>query len=155
MSTDVATDQVLLIARDVFASMIDGEDGHLNAWEGETPVVEEPVHAWVDLFGELSGRAVLTTATATAHDLARALLGLPADEEVSHEDLVDAFGELANVVGGNIKALMPDAAKLGLPAVADTVPLLEGALRVQELALSWRGRPIVVELWVLLTGGGQ
>ena len=83
MSTDVATDQVLLIARDVFSSMIDGEEGHLNAWDGPTPDVEAPVHAWVDLFGELSGRAVLTTATVTAHDLARALLGLGEDEELS------------------------------------------------------------------------
>ena len=33
------------------------------------------------------------------------------------EDIDDALGELANVVGGNVKAVLPGPSALGLPEV--------------------------------------
>jgi len=151
MSAEVEVDQVLVIARDIFSSMIDGEAGFLNSWVGEPPVLEDPVVAWVDLRGPWSGRAALRTETATAHNLSRALLGMDADEEVSHADLADAVGELANVVGGNVKALLPEGGKLGLPQVDADLPLTDDAVLMHGVALAWRGRPLVVEIWALPT----
>ncbi|WP_448059148.1 chemotaxis protein CheX [Cellulomonas hominis] len=148
MSTAVESDQVFAIAEEVFAAMIDGEAGHLELWLGDLPPIGDPLVAWVDLHGILSGRAALTTATPTAHDLARALLGMAADEEVGQADLVDAFGEVANVVGGNFKALLPTTGTLGLPVVAAHAPEVGADAMEHELRLSWRGRPIVVTVWM-------
>ncbi|WP_034610835.1 chemotaxis protein CheX [Cellulomonas sp. URHD0024] len=144
MSTIVEHDQVFLIAQEVFASMIDGDPGLLQPWTGDLPEFEEPIVAWVDLSGDWAGRAELLTATATGHDLARALLAMEPDEVVTALDLVDAFGEVANVVGGNVKSLLPTQGKLGLPQVAPVAPVVPGAVVVQELRLAWRGMPLVV-----------
>jgi chemotaxis protein CheX len=141
---DAAT--VYDIATEVFAAMVDGTDGGLLPWPGPEPVHADPLAAWVDLLGPWHGRATLVTDSATARDLARALLGLEAADEVSHDDLVDAFGEIANVVGGNVKALLPETGTLGLPHVAAQAPTSESSTVVHELQLSWHGRPIVVEI---------
>lgn len=150
MSTIVEQDQVYAIAQEVFAAMIDGDVGLLLPLEGDLPEFHDPVVAWVDLHGDWAGRSALTTEMAVAHDLARALLGMGDDEEVSRVDLEDAFGEVANVVGGNIKSLLPTQGTLGLPQVADHVPDVAGATPVHELRLAWRGRPIVVTTWVFV-----
>lgn len=57
---------------------------------------------------------------ACSHDLARAaavaLFSLDSSEP-SDEEVRDALGELANVVGGNIKALLPGPTNVSLPRV--------------------------------------
>jgi chemotaxis protein CheX len=54
-------------------------------------------------------------------DMARAttarLLGAE-EADVSPEDIQDAVGELANMLGGGVKELMPQPCKLSLPSVA-------------------------------------
>lgn len=147
MSTETFdADVVYGIATEVFAAMIDGADGGLLLWPGPDPVHADPLAAWVDLLGPWTGRATLITDAETARDLARALLGLDASDEVSHDDLVDAFGEIANVVGGNVKALLPETGTLGLPQVAIGAPVTDESTIVHELRLSWHGRPIVVAI---------
>jgi hypothetical protein len=39
--------------------------------------------------------------------------------ETTNEDLRDAMGELANMVAGNLKGLLPGEFRLGLPVVAE------------------------------------
>lgn len=148
MTAAVEHDQVYAIAEEVFAAMIDGEPGYLRPWEGDVPVPAEPLVAWVDVQGELAGRAAVTTDVPTAHELTRALLGMEADEPVGPEDLVDAFGEVANVVGGNVKALLPSQGTLTLPQVAAELPVVPGTSLTHELRLDWRGRPVVVVVWL-------
>jgi CheY-specific phosphatase CheX len=147
MTAVVEHDQVLSIAQEVFAAMVDGDAGLLQPWFGDLPTMHDVVVAWVDLHGPWAGRAELSTESATAHDLARALLDMGDDEVVSALDLVDAFGEVANVVGGNVKSLLPQQGSLGLPQVGPTAPTVPGALLVQTVPLSWRGRPLVVAIW--------
>ncbi|VTR78299.1 chemotaxis protein CheX [Cellulomonas hominis] len=148
MTAVVEQDQVYAIAEEVFAAMIDGEVGYLRPWEGELPPVTDPLVAWVDVHGELAGRAAVTTDLATAHELTRALLRMGADEPVGPEDLDDAFGEVANVVGGNIKALLPSQGTLGLPQVATELPDVAGGSLSHELRLDWRGHAILVVVWL-------
>ncbi|MCG2798879.1 MAG: chemotaxis protein CheX [Cellulomonas sp.] len=148
MSAMVDSDSVFAIAESVFSAMIDGDEGLLLPWEGDLPIFADPLYAWVDLLGDWRGRAALTTETQTAHALARALLMMADDEPVDGPDLVDAFGEIANVVGGNVKALLPTQGTLGLPQVAAQLPPHEGGSLSQELRLSWRGQPIVVAVWL-------
>ncbi len=137
--------QISAIAEDVFAALIDGEPGHLYPCEPAEPA--DPLYAWVDMHADVSGRVLLTVDVATAHDLARALLRLDAGEPVEDEDLVDAFGEVANVVGGNLKALLPVQGTLTLPRVGRTAPTDAGATLVERVPLAWRGQPFDIGVW--------
>jgi chemotaxis protein CheX len=137
--------QISAIAEDVFAALIDGEPGHL--YLGEPADLVDPVYAWVDMHADVSGRVLLSVDAGTAHDLARALLRMDESEPVEDEDLVDAFGEVANVVGGNLKALLPVQGTLTLPQVARTAPTTDGAHVVDRVPLAWRGRPFDISVW--------
>src|SRR3954470_23469432 len=104
------------IAGEAWVALV-GEDEVLVPLPGELPA--ETVSAWVDVVGPWTGSVVLTTGRQTAADLSRALLGQAAPELLDHEDVADAFGEIANVVGGNVKAALPGPSTLGLPQVGE------------------------------------
>lgn len=148
----IAQDEVQAIAQEVFAAMIDGEPESLVPWPDAGTGTDAMV-AWVDVHGPWLGRASLETTTPAAHELARALLAMEPDEVVPDEDLVDALGELANVVGGNVKALLPEHGTLGLPMVADRLPDGSPAAAVQRVPLAWRGHPFVVTVWEVAAPG--
>lgn len=142
-------DPIFAIAEEVFTAMIDGEPGHVTYWSGDVPAVDDEVFAWVDVRGAYSGRVVLKARVETVHSLTRALLGMGDDEEVGEADMIDAFGEVANVVGGNVKALVQDDSVLSLPDVSESHPESDPEGRLYSLALQWREQPLVVELWKL------
>jgi chemotaxis protein CheX len=77
---------------------------------------------------------------------------MDAGEPVGDEDLHDAFGEVANVVGGNLKALLPVQGTLTLPQVGRTAPRLEGATQVDRVPLAWRGQPFDISVWQIDDG---
>jgi len=143
-----AADPVEAIASEVFAAMVDGEPGHLQPRSGPAPEPDDGLYAWVDVHGATRRRVLLTTERETATALTRALLGLSPDDTVDDDDIADAFGEVANVVGGNVKALVPDPGDLTLPEVAPTRPPAAAGL-LHAVPFDWRGRPLVVSLWAL------
>ena len=138
--------QIASIAEEVFAAMIDGEPGHLMV-HPEPVELSEPLYAWVDMHADVSGRVLLATDVDTAHELARSLLAMGDDEPVGEEDLVDAFGEVANVVGGNLKALLPVQGSLTLPQVSRDQPEVPGATALDAVVLTWRSRPLEITVW--------
>jgi len=141
------TVQITEIAEEIFAAMIDGEPGLLGPWLDGPITLVDPLHAWVEMHDVFSGRVVLSTETSTAHELVRGLLGMGSDETVSEADLVDAFGEVANVVGGNLKALLPTQGRLTLPQVDRVAPATIGSVRFDGAVLSWRGLPLEISVW--------
>jgi hypothetical protein len=76
-----------------------------------------------------------------ARSIARAMLMMEADEELSQGDMADALGEVANMAAGLLKnGLLPDEQrdfKLGLPRFVDGFECAELLWRCQELA-TWR-----------------
>lgn len=145
-------EQVLAIADDFFTAMITGESGSVRLHDDEVVLVD-PVFAWVDVAGAFSARALLSTERTTADALARALFAMPPEEEVSDADLTDAFGEIANVVGGNIKSLLPESGVLTMPQVAVRAPEPAGDL-IHRTALDWAGRGLAIDIWKLDNEGG-
>ncbi len=144
----VFAETVFAIAEEVFSAMIDPEPGALQPALTPAEPAGDPTWAWVDVHGEHPGRVMLGTDHETAEMLTRALLEVPDDEAVSEADFVDAVGEIANVVGGNVKALVPDPGPLTLPQVAPTPPG-DGALLLHRAELVWRGHPLEISLWSL------
>lgn len=83
------------------------------------PVTGDAVSARVDIHGGWTGSVVVTCERDVAAGLTRELLLLPADCVPDRGEVRDALGEIANIVAGNVKALLPAPAALGLPEVAE------------------------------------
>ena len=133
---------VCSIAEEAWTALV-GEDELLVPLPGELPA--DVLSAWVDVVGPWTGSVVLTTGRRTAADLTRALLGPAAPALLEHEDVVDAFGEIANVVGGNVKAALPGPSALGLPEVGEA-PAVRNAEDVVRIDVLWRGEPVSVSV---------
>lgn len=79
---------------------------------------------------------------------AAAMFGL-APEELGPEEIDDALGELANMTGGGLKALVPGHSTLSLPTVVEGLSYtvsVPGSSLVREVALSCDGMPFVVRV---------
>ena len=61
------------------------------------------------------------------------------------EDVDDALGELANVVGGNVKAVLPGPSVLGLPEVG-AAPEPGHPADICRVDLLWRGQPLTISV---------
>jgi chemotaxis protein CheX len=130
------------IAEDTWTALV-GEDEILLPIPGELPA--DVLSSWVDVVGPWTGTVVLTTGRETAAGLTRALLGDHAPDELEHEDIVDAFGEIANVVGGNVKAALPGSSALSLPEVGDA-PAVRNPADVCRIDVLWRGDPLPISV---------
>ncbi|WP_448626320.1 chemotaxis protein CheX [Geodermatophilus sp. URMC 64] len=131
---------VLSIAEEAWIALV-GEDEVLVPVP--EPLPAEVLSSWVDVVGPWTGSVVLTTGRQTAAELTRALLGEFAPELLEHEDVADAFGEIANVVGGNVKAALPGPSGLGLPEVGDA-PAVRNPADVVRIDVLWRGQPVAI-----------
>lgn len=132
-----------IIAEQVWASYLD--------LDGESPLVllppEKPsseVSASVSMTGAWQGHVVVRCSATAARNAAGALLGLGLDD-VTVEDVTDALGELANIMGGNVKSLLPEPCALSLPHVLISgesgYPMVK---EVCQLAGIWRDEPVTI-----------
>lgn len=74
------------------------------------------VRAAVQITGAWEGAVVIECDEAAAAAFTAAMLGLE-DEKPDEADVRDVTGELANMVGGNLKAVVGPDARLSLPTV--------------------------------------
>ena len=130
------------IAQDAWIALV-GEEEVLVPLPGEP--VTDPLSSWVDVVGPWTGSVVLTTGRRTAEELTRALLREHSPEVLEDEDVVDAFGEIANVVGGNVKAALPGSSGLSLPDVGDA-PAPRNPGDVCRVDLLWRGETVSISV---------
>jgi chemotaxis protein CheX len=70
----------------------------------------------VHIAGEWNGSVLLCCDASLAALAARSILG---EEGVGFDGEYDAFGELTNMVAGNLKALLPAPSVVSVPAVAE------------------------------------
>ncbi len=130
------------IADDAWTALV-GQDEELVPLSLELPA--DLLSSWVELTGPWTGTVVVTTGRSTAEELARCLLKEQAPSVVDAEDVADALGEIANVVGGNIKAVLPPPSALSLPRVG-TPPTPPNAADVCRLDVLWRGEPLTISV---------
>lgn len=130
------------IAQEAWISLV-GEDEVLVPLPGGP--LADPLSSWVDVVGPWTGSVVLTTGRRTAEALTRALLREHSPEVLEDEDVADAFGEIANVVGGNVKAALPGPSGLSLPDVGDA-PAVRNPADLCRIDLVWRGEPLSISV---------
>ena len=130
------------IAQEAWSALV-GDDEFLVPLPGGLP--DDAISSWVEIVGPWTGTVVLTCGRSTAEELSRSLLKEHAPPVLDSEDIEDALGELANVVGGNVKAVLPGPSVLGLPDVgsAPVAGLPADSLRVDLL---WRGQALTISV---------
>ncbi len=139
-----SADDLEVITRGVWTTFLDGDPAGLLP--GGTGADGDRVTGCVHLSGAYTGSIMLQCSGPAARDAAAALFSMqPAD--VTQTEVVDAIGELANMVGGNVKSMLPGPSALSLPAVVHGQLAVPGAQVVREVQLTWRGEPLVVSLW--------
>lgn len=72
--------------------------------------------ASISFSGAWHGEVMATLSEALGRRIAGAMLHLDPGS-VAAEDVLDAIGEIVNMLGGNVKALMPPPCQLSLPRV--------------------------------------
>ena len=100
----------------------------------------------VQITGEWEGAIVVSCAHSLAVSTTAFMFDMEVDE-VTREELQDAIGELANMIGGNIKGLMPGPSRLSLPTVVDGTDYstkIPGSEKMVESLLLSSGEPLVV-----------
>lgn len=110
----VSSDDIITITQEVWASILDLE---LTAVPYEGAALPAPVLvAVVRISGAWEGTVQLECSQEHAHAAAAAMFagGVGA---VSGDEARDALGELANIVSGNVKSLLPAPSALCIPSV--------------------------------------
>ncbi len=107
------------------------------------------VYSSVSITGSWSGHVVYASSTIAARRAAGAFLAMELDE-VSEEDLSDVLGELVNIVGGNVKAMLPPGCFLSLPQVVlapEATTKYPNAERISGVYGLWEGEPVNISMW--------
>jgi chemotaxis protein CheX len=137
----VGPDVVRVIVEQVWESLLRTP---AVAWSGpETHRPDAELTAEVALTGDWNGIVRLSCDPGTAQQIARAMFAARADQ-LPEEDVHDAFGEVVNVIGGNVKGSLEGSTSLGLPVVARRPPCTDAA--GSRCVVEWRGAPVVVEV---------
>jgi chemotaxis protein CheX len=128
------------IADEVWPSLVGDGEAFVPV---PVPPPAEVVSAWVDIIGPWTGSVVVTCAPTTAEALTESVLMTRPPTVVDDEDVADALGELANVLGGNVKSVLPGESRLGLPQVG-SAPLRGRLDDVCSLVGQWRGNFLTI-----------
>jgi len=137
---------------EIFRTMIDTETWSLR--EAPSHLPEHPIVGAVYLAGEWRGALLLETWAEQAFVWTHKLMSVPAPHSLD-DDVRDCIGELANVIAGNLKSLLPAETALSMPSVVEgrqfTLRLIGGHQKIKVDFASPEG-PFSITL-VQLTDG--
>jgi chemotaxis protein CheX len=139
--------EIISLTQDIWGATL-----NLDAVPHEAPAPLAPGRRTLDgvinITGAWAGAVVLQVAEPVARRAAAVMFGLDADR-ASLDDMQDAVGELTNMTGGNIKALLDGQCALSLPAVVegrDYSIRVPGSEPVTRIGFDIEGEPVVVSL---------
>lgn len=151
----IAPDHVVQIAGDVWDTFLGMP---LRTSPAVRPVAQDQAvqdhaqheaHASVHISGTWNGSVTLSCSRELVRRAAGAMFQAHPDE-LDEAEIRDAFGELANMVGGQVKSLLPEPSQLSLPAVsygeahAFAVP---GAVVVTQVEMDCQDEWLDVTVW--------
>jgi len=114
-------------------------------WKGEA---DHGMMACIQITGNWEGAVTIECTAKLARDMAEEMFGMEPGE-AADDEISDALGELVNVVGGNVKALLDGGAELSLPAVTSGVDykvVVPGSTETCQLGFKYSGEPVRVGL---------
>ena len=150
-----------MVSRDEIVEVTENVDHTLLGW-GLAPVakpsgaslsdprsIRDPLAGRVPIAGEWNGAVLLYTSGRFAKEAASKMLAMP-PEKVAAADLEDALLELTNMVGGNIKSLLPGHSVLGLPSVTmrpDVLTCVDRTRVENHIFMQCNGEAFNVVIW--------
>lgn len=143
-----------LIVGDVFTGLLGDVEPPLADEEGSDPL---PVLARVSVTGTWNGEVVVECSTPLARLVSSHLL-LVAVDELADDDVRDVVGELVNVIGGNVKSVMPGPSTMSLPQSlldGEHVPTVAARGPAAAVQLAWREQPLRVSVFTQDLVGDQ
>jgi chemotaxis protein CheX len=101
----------------------------------------------VQILGGWTGALVLSMTEELATTIASTMFSLDSSE-LSEVDVIDAVGEMANMIGGNVKSLLPGPSQLSMPTVTagEQEPAFPATEVVERLEFTACGQPFNVTL---------
>jgi chemotaxis protein CheX len=111
-----------------------------------TATADQPDAAFVEVSGAWEGRITVRLSPGALDSAVTSLLGL-SPEEASEEERLDVLKELANMVGGNLKAMMNQPTRLSVPLL-DGTESPQGLQFDDEERISLRQNDLPVEITV-------
>jgi chemotaxis protein CheX len=120
----IGIDELSSITTDVWNTYV-GEGAAMESLEAPDVAPDERM-ARVDISGSVFASVVIRCDSGSASGIARRLFELDPGEQPAQADVDDALGELANIVGGNIKSLADGEAALTLPIVGSADEIFPG-----------------------------
>lgn len=137
-------DDVRAVTEEVWAALA-GADDVLVPRAAAPGAPFEAAGVWsavVTISGGWQGVVTVELEESLARLLTAQMLAVPDGEEVGDSDIADAVGELVNMVGGNVKSLMPGPSSLSLPSVAaGRAVFASDVVEACRVDAAWRGQP--------------
>jgi chemotaxis protein CheX len=148
VEVEVNEDDLAEMVGQVWESFLDPEGINplIPTYDANQP---SEVHSSVSISGSWTGHLVYACSNLAARRAAAAFLAMEPDE-VSEDDMSDVLGELANIVGGNVKAMLPPGAFLSLPQVVlgpESAARYPNAERIGGVYGLWEDEPVSVSMW--------
>jgi chemotaxis protein CheX len=134
------------IAQSVFATMLEID---LSRIDGQVMPEHEQLLSAVHIVGQWTGSVVLAMSQPVARSAAAAMLQMP-EADVTPTDLNDVASELTNMIGGNLKSLLPAPSFLSLPTIVsgrDFGVQVRDAVNIDDVTLACAAGPIQVTLF--------
>jgi chemotaxis protein CheX len=110
---------------------------------------ESSVTSCVQIDGEWHGALVLKCPMSLAETLTQQMFQAESRSDIGVAEVRDALGELANMLGGNVKALLPGPSQISLPAVAvgsDYELSVVGTSEMARISFRCDGEPLLITL---------
>lgn len=146
------------VTEDVWLALV-GEDDPLVPRPVPPGTPFDATGVWsaaVTVSGAWHGVATVELDADVARQLGARMLDLPSAEEAEDADVADAVGELVNMIGGNVKSLMPGPSVLSLPAVAaGRAVFANDVTEVCRVDVAWHGGPVRICIHVPNASGGS
>jgi chemotaxis protein CheX len=133
MNNEVAPARLVEIAQNVWQMVLGFRLRPVES-DPRRPEAQDLMLARVSISGAWQGELTLGCSTEVARRAAAAMFGkLPKD--ANPEEIRDALGELANMVGGNFKTALKGDCRLSVPTAVNTIP--HGQLEPAPVKHQW------------------
>ena len=139
---------VVTLAKDVFKLTLGLELQPRGDTAVAPPAQKRTIEGCVHVTGDWAGAVVLQCARPLADKVAHIMFSL-GQRAPALADVQDAFGEITNMVGGNIKALHEGQCFLSLPSVVeggDFSVRIPGTAVLRTVAFECEGEPLFVHV---------
>ena len=145
----VATaDDLREIVDQVWSSYLDPE-GLLPLLPADPDRAKFDMMSAVSITGSWHGHVLFACTDKAARFAAAGFLAMDV-AEVGDEDVADVLGELANIVGGNVKSMLPAGCFVSLPHVImspGAITRFPGVERIANFAAEWQGESVTISMW--------